>query len=46
MEVTIDEFPHHGDHLTTDKLQANWTMALLSAFVIFASLLFIVAMTR
>ena len=43
MALTIDEFPHHGDHLASDKLQAEWTMALLAAFVIAAILLFIVA---
>jgi len=46
MAVTINEFPHHGDHLATDGKQAEWTMAALAAFVILASLLFIVAMTR
>ncbi len=43
MALTIDEFPHHGDHLETDKVQAEWTMALLAAFVIFSVLVFIVA---
>ncbi len=43
MAVTINEFPHHGDHLATDKLQAEWTMALLAAFVIFSVLVFILA---
>ncbi|MGE5186534.1 MAG: hypothetical protein ACM31C_30975 [Acidobacteriota bacterium] len=43
MAVSIDEFPHHGDHLASDKLQAEWTMALLAAFIIATALLFIVA---
>ena len=43
MAVSIDEFPHHGDHLATDKLQSEWTMALLAAFIAAAILLFILA---
>jgi len=44
MAATFDEFGHHGDHLATDKLQAEWTMALLAAFVVVAALLFVLAL--
>ena len=43
MSVLIDEFPHHGEHLATDKLQAEWVMVLLTAFIIVSVVLFVVA---
>ena len=43
MTPNISEFPHHGDHLETDRKQAEWTMSLLAGLVIIAILLFILA---
>ena len=44
MATLIDEFPHHGDHLSTDGQQATVTIELLAVFVILTALLAILAL--
>ncbi len=38
-----EDFPHHGDHLATDTLQAEMTLGLLALFALVAVLVAVVA---